>query len=787
MPTLQSALTLKSSTLFPAAIDFSVSATSDISGDTSYGKVNLIKGTNTLLHSSAIGGKGTYVYVSSPTSNSKAGAINIFGENSLVDGEPIATLYAGEFAIVPISKRQGRIYATSTNGVQTLDYIIGNRGETIGQSALFKYSTSDGDWHYEVSDSAAAEANATYNTSLTTLAYGDFDIDSIVQDKGYLLELHEGGEYIAYPIDSNGKPVSHNMPNDVMDSPRYELGGKGHAFFYGDVDPTISHFDGDTVNTYVFPNATTSYLESNYDYATADGSFIAYVEDYEGVTDQEAVFVINGARKHMLSSINYGTSNSDYVETYVYYFANFIVHVVLNDDTSTFIKTLNIFSTAGVLLKSVDIPSTYDDFNIDFHGIGKCFISMYSSSDINLPWLFFHYDQATNQLIGEDLTWTHERGSNYESINVISSRLFLDSDSNYESSALAAIVYSDTDTSSNIAFRNVDYADLIYLFNGETVPSSYSIWDTPGTDFWINTSEANTNYNGCIVTGSEIYIPWAPAVDEGDLNLLRVVKGSAPTSVVVVDQELVISPASSSSVRLEGFDGKAMIAYRLITGKTVYKIFGSSGTAALATLTIDSPGEWNYRLRGKSLFIRTWGLSPSNRNWYLNASTNQFVELSTFYSQRYYLHGTSENGQNTGYMVLVKPDYYGSGSSWTARILNNGILGADRTLHSSSTDVDDYEIALSSQGLAFAYQQTGSSDWAVKFFSEADLSLSYSVDTECSNLNDYGAAGNRNYWIFYTTGNEYRLFSFSKNSCAVKDVPESADRDFTLNDYWWWD
>jgi hypothetical protein len=791
MSTLKTTLSVQSASLFPASINFSSIANTTISGDTSYGKVNLTRGTNTLLNSSAIGGKGTYVYVSSPTSNSKSGAINIFGENSLVDGEPIATLYAGEFAIVPVSKRQGRIYATSTNGAQTLDYLIGNLGETVGQSALFKYSTTDGDWHYEVSDSAAAEANATYNTGITTISYGNFNIDSIVQDKGYLLELHDsGGAYVAYPIDSNGKPVSHTMPNDVMDSPRHNLNGKGHAFFYGDVDPTVSHFDGDTVNTYIFPNATTSYIENNYDQATADGSFIAYVEDYEGVSNQEAVFVINGARKHMLSSINYVTSNSDYADTFVYNFANFIVHVVSNDDTSTFIKTLNIFSAAGVLLKSVDVPSTYTDYGINFHGIGKCLISMYSDSDPNLPWLFFHYDQATNRLTGEDLTWTHARGTNYDSIEVLSSRLFQYGDSNYASNALAAIVYSSTDYSGHIAHENVNYADLIYMFEGESTPSSYVIWNTPGTNFWINLDASNASQNGCVVTGSEIYIPWALSTTTGALNLLRVVKGSAPTTVVAVaDQTLVTNPGNSNAWRFEGFDegfySKVMLAYTSTEGKTVYKIFGSSGTVALDTLTIDSPGEWNYRIRGKSLFIRTWSLSP-NRNWYLNASTNAFVEIPVFYSQRHYMNGTTENGQNNGFMLLVKPEYWAPYNSWTARILNNGVLGPERTLHSSGT-YSAAGVRVSTQGVAFGYKQSQSSDWVVKFFSSTDLSLTYSVDTECSNwTEDSDSAGNRNYWSFYT-GTEYRLFSFAKNSCAVKDVMNPANRDYALNDYWWWD
>jgi hypothetical protein len=265
---------------------------------------------------------------------------------------------------------------------------------------------------------------------------------------------------------------------------------------------------------------------------------------------------------------------------------------------------------------------------------------------------------------------------------------------------------------------------------------------------------------------------------------LRVVKGSEPTTVVAIaDQTSVYDLEYYYAWRFEGFDSKVMLAYTSTAGATVYKAIGSS---VLDTLTIGSPGEFNYRLRGKSLFIRTWGLS-TDRNWYLNVSTNTFVEIPVFYSQRHYMYGTTENGQNTGFMLLVKPEWYAPYGTWTARILNNGVLGPERTLHSSST-WNDGGVRVSTQGVAFGYKQSVSSDWAVKFFSVTDLSLAYSIDTECPNWDEVAdSAGNRNYWIFYTSSDAYRLFSFSKNSCAVTDVPEANNRDYALNDYWWWD
>jgi hypothetical protein len=774
MSILKTTLKVESTTLFPTPTAFTnVNNNAEIA-DSNFGKIAVNHLTPSYLVTGDLGAKGTFLYVKASSTNGPELAVNIYGEDSET---PLITVFTGDTGFIPVTATQGKLYAKTTYGNANLEYFVGSRGENLGQFTLvYHLENTPGDtWKYFVIDANSGVPSKLYDTGFAKADYTMNNYNTGVQNGGIVFRLTATGPFDdeLFLTDKTGAPLlGHGLTVDY--DTRNQLEGKGVIWRYETLTGwRVSYYNGNEVYHHDFIGATAISLEDNWDSCSANGTIAVYIETHNGIIGQDAIYLIKDDQKSLITDIN--NSTDIYADASTYTFANYFA-VTLFDDNLGYYTGIKIFDASGSLLKSVVLPAdTYTNFNYDFYGTGHWQARLYSSSDTAVDYLMFNYNQSTGTLIGEDLDWTHVKGTDYPSVNVTYNNYSVTDTSNSKDESIALAFYlEDAFNGDLITPYNVDYLDIHYVIGNSTTANKRVFHNTPGTDCWVNL-DLSTN-------DTSIQMLSAGADDAaGPLNVVNFTTSGSTTFALVTDLT-TYTPGDSWSFYSTG--DYRLFEYSIVaTDKTIYKVL--SNTAVLTTLTIDNAYEDNYSTYLNSIFIRTTGLVGPEKCWYFNTATKAFVQLPKLYTSTGTANITATNGLEDGYMVLISPSTARDDNKWGARMLVNGIISNEIILVDESVvNIDLTDWYHTPQGFWFLYTDVdNSSKWVVKGW-DRSLTKTYDILTDCQDSYWNSTYHNINMIAFRPTSmsNEYNIFNFG-SVINYKQYTGSYAPNYVINDW----
>lgn len=774
MSTLKTTLKVESTTLFPNSVAINTVTTTAEIADSNFGKISVNHETPTYLVTGDVGANGTILYVKAPSTNSSEMVVNVYGEDSET---PITSLYAGDSGIITVTAAQGKLYAKTTYGTANLEYFCGSRGADLGQFTLvYQLDNTPGDnLKYFVIDANSGVASKLYDTGFAKADYAWNGTESGVQNGGIVFRLNAQGPFDDefFLTDKTGAPLlGHGLTTNWEDW--WSLDGKGIVWTYNNGSSwRLSYYNGNEVYHHDFVGATGIDIETNWDDCSANGTIAAYIYNHNGIANQEAIYLIKDDQKSLITDIN--TNTYIYAAASTYTFANYFV-VTLFDDDNGYYTGIKIFDTSGSLLKSVVLPAgDYNYFQYDYYGTGHWQSFLYNAGDTGVDYLMFNYNQSTGVLIGEELDWTHERGSNFPSVDITSNNYYPSWTSATKSESAAVIFhYEDSNDGDLITPTNLDYLDIHYVIGNATTANKEVIHSDPGTDYWANLNLQINDTSIQMLTQYEDY-------EGGPLYVVNFTTAGS-TEFVLVSDMTTYAPGANWGYSSTG-DYRLFWYTNTTLGKTIYKIV--SGSIILDTLTIDSPGESNWRAQRNSIFIRTWGLGPVQKCWYFNTSTKKFVQLPKFYSQRSFANITATDGLEPNYMVLVSPEYWRTDGQTAARMLVNGIVTNEVVLVPNADAVIDsaWDYILTPQGLTFSYQDsTNANKWVIKGYN-FDLVNKYNIVTVWSDKTWNEDYHNVNLMAFRPADNtEYHIFNFG-SLVNYKEYYNGSSPQYVINDW----
>ena len=763
MSVLKTTLTVESTTLYPPLINFTVINNNEISSDNNFGRLVLNSETDTPLNSYKIGSKGAFVYLSSPSSNAAYGAIKIYSNSTINDENPapIAILYPGDNAFFPVSYKQDGLYAKTTFGSAELNYFFGNRGDDLGATTLVIYP-GDTNYMYFLLDAGTSEPTIITDSGMSIS--NEYSVD-IIQNSGYIIGYNNS----IILISKEGKIVSHTIPavNTVNDYGH--LQGYGYFWIYNNGDSSgqiFGYFDGENYYTHEFIGSSSLYIDDSFDTISADRTIPLYVDNYNGISSNDATFLIKGNFSKKISEYNYNDTYL-YTNTNTYQFANYFTQVIENDDTG-FIKGVKIFSSKGVLLKSVDFSDadSLTNYRFEFFGTGRFVMIMYNSDNADIPYTILAYDQSTNVLQGENKDLYHERGSNYNWFQLWSLNYWYDMDvsqtsSNWDSFAIAFFTSANTDWSYFLS-HYTPFLDIMYMFpNEDSVRTETVCLDNPT---YVN---LHTSYNyGLIPTSNDINIFYSDfetvSRTEGSLYVKRLAPIVSSTAFVI------IQAMENSTMRK---NQELPMPTIIPTGdyRTLSYWNNNDGTVNIAvynSILLDTFHSTAYypagQFAGNNIYHYDF---VANKSYYFSTGRNKMTETPSVYSDYWYSDKSPLDGQYNNKLFLI--DGFDNSSYFKINILDNGVLLGEQIL--LSTEPTNMHYCLSQETFVLAYRYGTHGFWKFDVYDNSGNFL-YNIETLNKYEDNYQQSGNRNFWTLYNEDGLYTFYNFSIDSIQSESL-----------------
>lgn len=777
MGTIKTTVKLESSAL-PFPVNYTTSV-SNVVVASNYARVSITDDAPVTLSNIQFGTEGGFLYAQSPTTNTFGTIVNIW----LIDGSgdrEIASLNPGEAILLPLAPSQQGIYATTNLGkTASLDYNVSDKGGKWGQSTFVLFD-NNANWEYSVIDVNVNQTPKIVDTGVSTSGWIR-NRDWIIQDKGYVIEFYNSGDVKYLLVDSRGNIVENSIPLGAGTGV-YEDGleGKTWAKVYSvtGTAETVTVFDGDHVYTHSFEGADAIYIDSSYDWTTADGSFIVYAENYNGTVYEEFVdsnFLINGENRYLLTSINYGSGPKQYqyAQSYVYQFANFVAVRVYNDDNSQDLS-YKVFDTSGILLQDLDV-STLAIIGTDLYFYGDNTLQLISSSDLNGGRNFmFNYNHELNRLLGTNFEWSVSNDYEYY---VTSYNKSLDNGFRepYEPNGIAITFYTD-DNSAGWAYLNQYSEDcqIHYLAEGMTTFSVY----TPSKPIWFSKRS-----DGLFATRTNVFFVWGNttgATISTPLNLLALNSSLYTVQNIDTNSVTLISDFKTAQVG-NGHVGRypagnEYLVHEFRADETLNSYIVVAKKGLVRTLTMTN-GDYNWGTAYNCIFV--YGVSDNygTTSFYYDFKQNTFVNLNQWY---YYNTFPSSYGTyNTGEVKTIGNklflfNYNGN----SARVLNSNNVTLNKALPTSSGWTD---YILGYDFITWLDFQPSTQSWVIYIY-DTDLTLLSTYDTGYVDWNDTNSAGSRILLEFYD-GNENHYLWVSKKGVVKTNTEYDSYR---FNDYNWW-
>lgn len=719
---LKSTLKLESPNLVPGGINFTV-INNETLANSSMSTRTLTQTPTSLTFNGQAGPKGAMVYLQAPASN--PGFVNVLDENN----QPTLTLKPGEFALMPLTGN-GSVSLNCSFGTCSVNYIYADKGGDFGKMTII-LSPHNGNWHYSVLDYEYGQAKQLIDLGISDelLYYGWTAVDG----KGMVLNFENTNYKLINP---RGELLE--SPSTSVSWSTYSLDGKGYVWWaptnVGEY--TVILFDGEASYRHVFSNTMDLWIDSNWDYCTADGAIVAYSVTAD--TETNITSLIKKDSVHELASIQYDDALR-YVDSYVYYYGTYVLLLEYSDDTSTYTK-MEIWDTNGVKLKSVNLESlNLTDISRQFYGKGKLQLVGYDSTDAGTPYYLFNFNEATNTLIGEDLSVSHQRGSDFINHTIfaqIRSRWAssqLEPNSAYEPESVMVAFFDDGESNSNSYFlkREVYWLDVMTLFDGDSQFYSRNLASGSMGAFNLRANWA-WGRNGVYTSKYYIIVDSAQTRTTGVLTANIFTKGGNFRQVTVAPDMSVINPwyddTNGDPHSLSFGDYHMYAIYNTSTNKTTYKVYNPVNTTVSQ---VELSGQLTYngvwKTRHNSLFIRDWDTA---RSWYFNDSSKKFVQTSEFYGNVTSVRSHAFiSGNDNGSLLL---SWYGSNNDYF-RVLGSNRFSKKLSIPYFNQEPYYYEVSLGLDKVLWVYTEDGTRTIKAKIYDyELNLIKTHTVGTLAS-------------------------------------------------------
>ena len=842
MGTLNTTINLRSTDILPFVLDQTTSTASTVSNFVESGTKNLqvftqeffITG-NGSISSNNCGPNGMYVFVQSPSTNKYN--IKLYGHQQIseeiqeetFDGiESFATLKPGDSMIVNLSAQQNGVFAASTFGTASLNYTIADRGGEFGENILFIDDQTTSEYRYVILDSQLAETLPSGRplpySSLSSEGMETFGL--AVSDYYYSIKIVNGKGYIVKFTDRSNSSINVwkyiNSRGEIVGSftftggvSEYELDTQGHVVLYQDINYVrILNFDGNDKYDHTFIGSN-FYLEEDYNYTSANGSFIVGIADYDGNTGDEAFILINKDKSYVLSLQNFNSTGTYASDTSVYGYGNFVYLTIYNDNNGWYTR-YQIWNTNGVLLKDVDISAyQFTSKTYYFYGDNKLLSIFYNGSGLansNTDYLL-QYNGTTNKLAGynpitQQLSQFHYYGTNgYDYRQVYAYDKYLTNsirpynynwNSGLYDADSVAITYSDQhDNIPAHVNSQVNYCDIVYLLKDQSSFTTYTFANDETK--YIRIPNEGGGYNRITPSSNLIAFTYAPTdYGEGELRILAITSTGVATGSLVPELADIQSGYDDIDVKPVG-DYIMYSWYAPGIDTTTYAMVKNADVKDTVELAGSATYSGVWRSRVNSLLLRSWNYT-SPRNWYFNTSINRFVELTSggtfdnsrpYYSRQYVQHSTTLNGLNDG-NILLGPNggSIESDSNNGIRLLKKGVVTDNITLPTTN---GSWNLFLGSEAVFFIYQDMNDNyKYKVNVY-DLDLNLKRTESLLTDNLTNFNtfdvSIGKR---FFIKTYNAdplgipslYSYYMISLNGVAY--WTNSYDLTKSINDKYWY-
>jgi len=729
------------------------------------------------------GGKsrGSFLYVKSTATNPKQ---NIIG---IVTGGGVITLSPGEFAAVPlytIGENEGpfgsNIGAFTTNGTAELEYFTGSRGEDVGENVLVTFNDGSSTWKYFTLDANTAIPGSGLNvfmnssigdTQVNTTTYPSRDITGFVNQKGYIIRFYDGQGLNRFVfVNSRGVIVDDVDINQTYNS--YIGDGRANLItWYDGDDGHAIYFDGDNFWQHNFISTTDIYVDDNWDACVADGTFPVYIEGHDN-SSLEALFLIKGADKTLIKTTN---PNNNFSNSYVYAHGNFIVVETLTEgNTYDEIETLEIFSTDGLLLKTVDFDNIeMQSRDYYFYGSGK--MQVVYTEAVTGDFKFLNYNQLTGKLIGEDLTWT----SNHNAYEVICDTYSTGSGQDYKPESVAIIMHGD-DSTDNDYLLNVDTdgdLEVTYIINNDLEPRNYVV---PSTEdrYYVNNDWNTNNY----ATDKDFVLLSGDNRTTGPLVATRFTSGAEPTRFNLINN-LGTYDVSNDNAYVECFGDYRFLKVptNVVNPPVEFIVYDSK----VLDTVLSANDSWDYEFN--TLIVVDYDV---DKEWYFNTSTKKWTLLPTFTDGNWW-NSYGEGPQypvGTGKIVFIRNQYNPTSHSLHGRMITRGAAGGEKELlklgNTPGFEIQQWSLNISTETVVLAYKETSNSNWKVRVF-DLNLNFLYEIDTEKPNRDTDRNYGKLNYWVFDDGANNFTHYKFGKLLSSLNVAHPTGYNDAFNNMNWW--
>ena len=187
-------------------------------------------------------------------------------------------------------------------------------------------------------------------------------------------------------------------------------------------------------------------------------------------------------------------------------------------------------------------------------------------------------------------------------------------------------------------------------------------------------------------------------------------------------------------------------------------------------------GQWNYRIRYNSLYIRDWN---SVKSYYFNVNSGKFEQILPFHSQRAFTYRTYESSVNDGIIMMVKPNYYGTPNVIQARFLINGVLSADVTMPYFG---NGWNWELGANGFTWAYEKVvnGNLVWIINLY-DFSFNLLNTYNSGMPNMYFSVYIGERP-WSIFGDGTNDKYVMMSPIGVELLELPSSVSTNFWIDD-----
>jgi len=732
--------------------------------------------------------RGSFLYIKSSEKNPKQNIVGVIGTGSVI------TLSPGEFAAIPLYTfdtnngpggpfGNNSLGAFTTYGTAELEYFTGSRGEDVGENVLVKFKEGS-TWKYFTLDANTAIPgggpniwmnSSVINTNINTTTYPNSYVESIVNQKGYILRFFDNS--------TNNKLVFINSRGSIIDAENFNApiwhsyNGDGRAnliTWYDGDDGHAIYFNGDTYWQHDFVNINEIYVDENWDACTADGTFPVYIEGYDG-GNNEALFLIKGADKTLIKSTD---PNNNWTNSYAYSHGNFIaVETYAEGNNYTIVETLEIFSTDGILLKTVNINKEIQDSDLYFYGSGKLQIVY---KDNNGMYTFLNYNQLTGKLNGEDLNWT----STLDSYEVVCDNYYTGDSMSYKPESVAIIKYRDEDVYNQKLLNQDTDGDLevTYIINNDLEWRNYVV---PSTEDRYFVSREGSGSNSNYATEKDFILLSGDNQTGGPLVATRFTSGAEPTRFNLINN-LGTYNVSNSQAYVRCFGDYRLLRINTNTGtpKRELIVFDSK-VLDKVSLPINN-NDWEYDFN--TLIAVDYDVQ---KEWYFNTSTKKWTLLPT-YTDGYYWYFYSLGPQypvGIGKIAFIRNQYSSTSHAVQGRMITQGAAGAEKELlkvgNTPGFEIWSWNLEISAETVVLAYKETSNSNWKVRVF-DLNLNFLYEIDTEKPNRDYYSHYGKLNHWKFFDDNDNYTHYKFGKLMSSLSKNFSAGGFSNSYNTQAWW-